>query len=580
MGLDVLLRAWAEVVHRLDTPVQLVLVGDGSERANLESLARSLGLADAVRFLGRVDDSVLADCYRAADVSVVPTVALEGFGLVVLESLACGTPVIGTSAGGLPEVLAPLSGDLVVASGDTEALAVRLADAADGRRPLPSPADCRSYAEAFDWPRVAERHVTLYAAVSADRRRRAADRPSLASLPRIAGVRSRPASRPSGRRLRVVVLGHTAQLSGGELAMSRLLPALDDVDVEVLLGEDGPLLQSLEALAVPVDVFPLPRRWSQTRREAVRPSPDLLLTAASGGAFVMALARHLRRLRPDLVHTNTLKAALYGGLACRLAGIPCLWHIRDRIEPDYLPGPAVRLVRSAARVLPRYVVANSESTLATLRLPPRHGEAIPSPVDLAAFRDLPLPAERPEAGGLRIGMVGRISPWKGQDLFLRAFAQAFREGPEQAVIVGAPLFAEEPFADHLEQVVAELGLADRVEFRGFRKDIPQELGRLDVLVHASVTPEPFGQVVVEGMSAGLPVVAAGAGGPAEIITNGIDGLLFSPGDVDSLAALLQQLGRSPSRRRDLGLQGRRTAEAYCPTVVARRVLDVYHRVAP
>src|SRR4029077_8245672 len=100
--------------------------GEGPERAPLEALASRLGISSSVRFLGRVDDETLVACYQAANVSVVPTVALEGFGLTVLEALACGTPVIATDAGGMPEGLAPLDPTLIVPAGDAPSLAQRL----------------------------------------------------------------------------------------------------------------------------------------------------------------------------------------------------------------------------------------------------------------------------------------------------------------------------------------------------------------------------------------------------------------------------------------------------------------------
>src|SRR3954464_11108830 len=80
----------------------------------------------------------------------------------------------------------------------------------------------------------------------------------------------------------------------------------------------------------------------------------------------MLLRGRLRQVRPDIVPTNSLKAAIYGGLAGRLAGVPVVWHVRDRIADDYLPPPAVCLVRALSRVLPTAIVANCQSTLSTL----------------------------------------------------------------------------------------------------------------------------------------------------------------------------------------------------------------------
>ena len=198
--------------------------------------------------------------------------------------------------------------------------------------------------------------------------------------------------------------------------------------------------------------------------------------------YVPRLARRLRSLRPDIVHTNTLKSGIYGSLAARLAGLPVVWHLHDRLTTDYLPRQAVRLVRAAIRRLPTALVANSQATLATAGGVPRAGaRVVPNPVTVPT-------AARPWArASQRVGMVGRLAPWKGQHVFLDAFAEAFPDGEVSAAIVGAPLFgsAEERYEAELRHQARDLGIEDRVDFRGFQADVDGELARLDVLVHAS-----------------------------------------------------------------------------------------------
>lgn len=167
MGLDVLLRAWADV--DIDDRV-LLIAGDGPSGPSLRALADELGLGDRVRFLGRVSEERLPDLYRAADVAVVPSVALEGFGLVVLEALGCGVPVVGTAVGGLGETLAVLDPSLVVPPGDPAALAARLSSAHGGTEPPPSAEACRRFAERFSWVEVASRHRELYRTLLSSRR--------------------------------------------------------------------------------------------------------------------------------------------------------------------------------------------------------------------------------------------------------------------------------------------------------------------------------------------------------------------------------------------------------------------------
>lgn len=175
-------------------------------------------------------------------------------------------------------------------------------------------------------------------------------------------------------------------------------------------------------------------------------------------------------------------------------------------------------------------------------------------------------------------MVGRIAPWKGQDLFLRAFAAAFPGGEERAVLVGSPMFEEDAYERELRELVASLDLVERVEFRGFRENIWPELASFDVLVHASLIPEPFGQVVLEAMAAGVAVIAPDEGGPAALIADGDTGRLFASRDAESLAAAMRALRDAPQERRRLGGSARRAVERYHPDAIAAQLELVYEDV--
>ncbi len=547
MGIDLLLDAWGQIEHELPEGSLLLLIGDGPLRETFAARAAQPPLAGRVRVMGRLSDEELIEAYRCADVAAVPSVAVEGFGLVVLEAAACGTPSIVSDVGGLPEAAAALDPSLVVAAGDSEALGTRLRAAAHGA--LPTRAATRDYAERFAWPAVAERHRALHRRL-------------------VAGTRE--------AQLRVVYLDHVARLSGGEIALLRLLPHLRRVNAHVILGEEGPLAARLAQAGISVEVLPIAAAARDTRKDTVRlggASPAALLSTL---AYIARLTVRLRQLRPDLVHTNSLKAGVYGSVAANAAGIPVVWHLRDRIAPDYLPRPAVRFVRGLLGRMADGVVANSAATLATLSAGGRS----------RVHRVVPDSVERPpqhphtprNPAATTFGIVGRIAPWKGQDLFVRAFAAAFPTGGERAAIVGAPLFGEQACERELRELIRRLGLAERVELRGFREDVWSELARIDVLVHASVIPEPFGQVVLEGMAAGLPVIAPDEGGPAEVIADGETGRLFTARGVDALAAAMRELSTDPQARERLGGAARHSIEAYHPTCVGEQLEAVYAEV--
>jgi glycosyltransferase involved in cell wall biosynthesis len=552
MGLELLVRAWGEAEAELPVGSQLLVAGDGPAATELTQIVDRLGVSSSVRLLGRIADDELVTVYRAADIAVVPSLAHEGFGLVVIEAAACGTPSIVTDVGGLPEAVAELDESLIVPSDDSDALRDRLLASRHAR---PGRQTTRRFAEGFSWHQVVERHRTITQRV-------------VGPLPRAAASR--------GRKLKVVYLDHVAQLSGGEIALLRLLPHLDHVQPHVILAEDGPLVGRLHRTGISVEVLPMTDRARLLRKSDVTGGGVSAGVVFDTTIYTARLVARLRNLAPDLVHTNSMKAGIYGSLAAKAAGIPMIWHVRDRIAEDYLPAAAVTMVRQMTQRLASAVVANSRSTLDTLA--PRSNPVVVYSVLPEVLTEAPA-RSRPPSGQLRFGVIGRLAPWKGQDLFLRAFARAFPDGKEQAAVVGGPLFgpAEEAYADGLGRLAADLGIASRVEFRGHRDDVWDELSQIDVLVHSSVTTEPFGQVVLEGMAAGVPVIAAGAGGPAEILEHNVTGLLYRLADEHSLARSMRAM-TDPTLRERLSDRALGALAPYSPPVVASELQNLYAKL--
>ncbi len=375
--------------------------------------------------------------------------------------------------------------------------------------------------------------------------------------------------------LDVVYLNHVAVPSGAERALTRLLPALTGVRPHVILAEDGWLASELTGAGVSVEVLELPPRTRTLSRSHVGPSlPVAAITDTA--RYARRLAGRLRELGPDLVHANSLKANVYGHMAARQAGIPSVWHARDRIVPEYLPRPAVPALRSYARTVPSGLISVSESTRQSVL-----GDR-PAGVRQPVIHD-PLPAcagtrrRATDPSRFVVAMTGRIAEWKGQDVFLRAFADAFACDPAaEARILGEPLFGETDYAASLRTLAAQLGIADRVSFVGYVDDVWDELAQADVVVHASRIPEPFGQVVPEAMAAGCAVVCAAAGGPLEIVRDGVTGLHARPGDHADYARVLRTLRTHPSLTAKLGAAAQRDAlERFAPSAIATQVMQCY-----
>jgi glycosyltransferase involved in cell wall biosynthesis len=376
----------------------------------------------------------------------------------------------------------------------------------------------------------------------------------------------------------VLFFGHTAKLGGGEIALLNLVAQLDRTAFHpmVLLAADGPLVEKLRTSGVETHVLPLSAAVVEARKDGLGASSLLRLGAMWHVLTYVARLVAFFRSRPvDLVHTNSLKADILGGIAARLAGVPVLWHVRDRIDADYLPARAVRVFRWLCRWLPTYLVANSQATLDTLALNRSNATVVHD-----GFPGHSVPSALTDSATPLIGLVGRITAWKGQHIFLEAAAIVRRTFPQARFqIIGSAMFGEDAYEARLRAMVRDFALEDCVEFTGFRADVQDLIGRLIILVHASTTGEPFGQVVIEGMAAGKPIVATKGGGVPEIVVDGETGLLVPMGQAAPMADALMRLLADPAMAQSMGRAGRqRVSDQFTIQHTARKVEAIYGKL--
>ncbi len=162
MGLENLIAAVVRVKQQIPE-VQLMIAGSGPLRAELEDRIQAASLESHVKLLGFVPDELLPVAYRASDFSIVPTVSLEGFGLITIESMAAGTPVLVTNVGGLPEVVSDLSEDMIIEDSEVKTLAAHMSSVLLGEIKLPDQHACQEYVRSrFDWPVIAQHVRTVY----------------------------------------------------------------------------------------------------------------------------------------------------------------------------------------------------------------------------------------------------------------------------------------------------------------------------------------------------------------------------------------------------------------------------------
>ena len=278
----------------------------------------------------------------------------------------------------------------------------------------------------------------------------------------------------------------------------------------------------------------------------------------AAGRAMLGAARRLaevgRETGADLLYANSLKGMLVSVLAGRRIGKDVVWHLRDMLTGEHFSNMNRRVCVFASNRGVARVIANSHATAAAYR---EAGGRAPvsvvyNGIDAAAFDAAP-PASDPAASGRAVvGLFARLSPWKGQHILIEALPKLPNV---EAWVVGEALFGEDDYAADLKRRAEELGVADRVYFLGFRDDIASLMKRCDVVVHTSTSPEPFGRVIVEGMLAGRPVVAAAAGGATELINDGVTGRLTPPGNAEALQEAIQGLLADPAATRDLADRG-------------------------
>lgn len=347
--------------------------------------------------------------------------------------------------------------------------------------------------------------------------------------------------------MHVLFIDHTAALGGAELYLFDLVSAFAPPS-QVILFEEGPFGEKLRAAGIPVAVIAAAKAVHQVTREAglwnaLRAAPGLWHLA-------WRVAQKARAF--ELIYANSQKALVVSSLAAWMAKRPLVWNLHDVLTTEHFSRINIRLAVTLANRFVRLVIANSEASKEAFR---RAGGRVPVVVvhngidgqRFATADPAQIAALRREIGlrnGPVVGLFSRLAPWKGQHVLLEALATL----PDvQAILVGEALFQDDQrYAQQLHTRAAQPDLDGRVYFLGFRNDVPLLMQLVDVVVHTSIAPEPFGRVIVEGMLARRPVIATRGGGALEIVRDGETGLLVPPGDIQALAAAIRHLLSYPS----------------------------------
>lgn len=382
--------------------------------------------------------------------------------------------------------------------------------------------------------------------------------------------------------MKILFFNPTGVLGGAERNLLDVLASLRAAQpgwrLGVLLGDDGPLRGAVEALGIGCTVLPLPQNVAKLGDAGLSGLSGRVRLASRAPKAAVATAAYVRRLRawlraeaPDRVVTNGMKAHVLGAWAAP-RGVPVLWNVQDFVRSR--PVMARLLRASAGRnvavvALSLAVAADAAGALGHFT----ETTTIYSAIDLDQFSpgpgqgsDLDRASGLPPApaGTVRVGLVATFARWKGHEVFLEAAARVPADRPCRFYIVGGPIYQSTGSQYTLEELQSKaeaLGLGGRLGFTGHQGDPVGALRALDVVVHASTRPEPFGRVIVEGMACARAVVAMRDGGAAELFNHDVSALGCRPGDPDDLAGAVTRLVDDPSLRERLGAAGRQAALA-------------------
>ena len=375
--------------------------------------------------------------------------------------------------------------------------------------------------------------------------------------------------------MKILYVNPSSQLGGAERSLLDVICAVYDRDpwieiVVLITAADGPLVAELAAIGVKVILLELPRKIAQLGDSDLKNRGKIasLFTLVSKLSVLAEFRQYWQNLRqmvadiaPDIIHSNGLKTHLL--VASLRTNTPIIWHLRDFIGSRSLIKQLLKLF--VGRVTIAVAISQAIARDWQAVFPQLAIETIYNAIDLDKYR--PHTTTSPSSS-VKIGLIATYSLWKGHDIFIQAIDQIAKQTPElkstvRFYIIGGAIY-ETDRSQHsrasLQQLASDLDVEDWLEFIDFQRDIVSSYNMLDIVVHASTQPEPFGRTIVEAMACEKAVIVSKAGGAAELFTERLDAIGVPPGDYLALATAIQESILSPDLRIALGKAGRITVK--------------------
>lgn len=343
----------------------------------------------------------------------------------------------------------------------------------------------------------------------------------------------------------IVFLSISSQLGGAERSLFDLVEETNN-DARfkplVVLPHKGPLQEKFEALGIDTHVQPLPFMCESISRS----NPLSFFMFAALGlpayiAYVFRMRHWLEQAAPHSVHSTGIKNHILCCWLTRLTDLHFYLHLRDYIHPLL-----ALFFKVFSRTKKIHWMAASQAITKNLdwHIPIFYDGLKTSQFykhSSSRLKDLLLLPQ----GAKLVAHAGALTPWKGQMAFIEAAGELLKHRNDvHFAVIGSMIYttnSDSDYADKLKEKVLELHISDHIHFLPFMENSREIYDGIDLLVHSSLTPEPFGRVILEALYCEKPVVAARAGGALEILRlDQAKDVLHTPGDVTSLVRAIEK----------------------------------------
>lgn len=378
--------------------------------------------------------------------------------------------------------------------------------------------------------------------------------------------------------MKILFLDQSGKLGGAELCLLDIAKPYRD-NCLVGLFADGAFKELLEQEQIPVQIL---------TNQGIRVSKEssLIQGLTSFSQITPLISKVVKISRDyDLIYANTQKALVVGAIANLFTHRPLIYHLHDILSLDHFSKTNRQIAVTLANRFASLVIANSQATKTAFIEAggkPEIVEVVYNGFQPQNYKiaELSINQIRQNLGieqQFLVGHFSRLSPWKGQHILIEALTHC----PENvtAILVGDALFGEKDYVQQLHKQVAELGLEKRVKFLGFQADIVPLMKACNLITHTSISPEPFGRVIVEAMLCKKPVIAAKAGGAIELIEHLKTGWLVTPRNSLELAKIINNCRQHPELCQTIAQQAQISAsQRFELTTINQQIAQLLKRV--